>query len=286
MKASFFAVGVTIVAVAAAIAATSVSWLFWDAWKATDLEAFRAIVGAFSGAFFAYLFVRFGDALKKVYDRKEANHTALVTLQHYFNDCLSTTSDNVFVIDNCATVFTNARMATEEVPIYMNSFHQYQINKDLVVQLTNVEFLNEVFSLNVTLRKMNDSLATLDNTYSQLRDAYLAKSIDVPTYKANALRYRDRSVEIKGFLMQLKDDLIRLLAVTSILMEDRPFLARITLSLVRTTYPNNFDVRVHEEKARVVAEIAALGEASAKKILAAQGMGNDAQPCGAGDPGA
>jgi hypothetical protein len=174
-------------------------------------------------------------------------------------------------------------MATEEVPIYMNSFHQYQINKDLVVQLTNVEFLNEVFSLNVTLRKMNDSLATLDGTYSQLRDAYLAKSVDVQTYKANALRYRDRAVEIKGFLMQLKDDLIRLLAVTSILMEDRPFLARITLSLVRTTYPKNFDVRLHEEKTRVVAEIAALGEASAKKILAAQGIGNDAQPCGAGD---
>lgn len=271
MKSAFFAIGVAIVAIAAAIAAGSVTWLFWDAWKATDLEAFRAIVGAFSGAFFAYLFVRFGDALKKVYDRKESNHTALVKLQHYFNDCLSTTSDNVFIVDNCVTVFANVRMASEEVPIYMNSFHQYQINKDLVVQLTNVEFLNEVFSLNVTLRKMNDSLATLDGTYSQLRDSYLAKTIDVATYKENALGYRDRCIEIKGFLMQLKDDLIHLLAVANILMQDRPFLVRIILALVRTKYPKNFDIRLQAEKERVIAEIEALGEASAKKIREAQG---------------
>lgn len=270
MRSVFFAIGVAVVAIAAAIAAGSVTWLFWDAWKATDLEAFRAIVSAFSGAFFAYLFVRFGDALKKVYDRKEANHTALFKLQHYFNDCLSTTSDNVFIVDNCVNVFTNARMASEEVPIYMNSFHQYQINKDLVVQLTNVEYLNEVFSLNVSLRKTNDSLATLDSTYSQLRDSYFAKTIDVKTYKANALRYRDRCIEIKGFLMQTKDDLIRLLAVANILMQDRPFLARVILALVRTKYPKNFDIRLQVETERIIAEIEALGEASAKRIHKAQ----------------
>ena len=60
MKSVLFGIGVAIVAVAAAIAATSFTWVFWDAWKAYDLEAFRALVGAFAGAFFAYLFVRFG----------------------------------------------------------------------------------------------------------------------------------------------------------------------------------------------------------------------------------
>lgn len=168
MKSIFFAIGGVIVAISAAIVAGSVTWLFWDAWKSTDLEAYRAIVGAFSGAFFAYLFVRFGDALKKVYDRKEKNHSALVRLQHLFNDCLNTTSDNVFVADGCVSVFTDARMSSEGVPIYMNSFNQYQINTDLVVQLTNIEFLNDVFSLNVKLRKMNSSLETLDRSYSHM----------------------------------------------------------------------------------------------------------------------
>lgn len=271
MKSLFFAIGVTIVAISAAILAASTTWLFWDAWKATDLEAFRALVGAFAGAFFAYLFVRFGDTLKKVYDRKEANHTALVKLQHYFNDCLSTTSDNVFVVDNCVDIFTKERLASEEVPIYMNSFHQYQINKDTVVKLTNLEFLNEVFSLNESLRKMNDSLVTIDNSYSQLRNSYLASTLSAPTYKNNALRYRDRCIEIKGFLLQLNDDLIRLFAAANILLQDRPFLTRVILSIVRTKYPKNFGFRLQAEKERVTSEIESHAKASAKKIREAQG---------------
>lgn len=270
MKSLFFVIGVVIVAIAAAIVAGSMTWVFWDAWKSTDLDAFRAIIGALAGAFFAYLFVRFGDALKKVYDRKESNHTALVKLQHYFNDCLNTTSDNIFIINNCVEVFTEARLASTEVPIYMNSFHQYPVNQDVVTQLTNIDFLNEVFSLNITLRKMNSSLATIDRSYSQLRDSYLAKTIDETTYKANARQYRDRCTEIKAFLSQLKDDLIRLYAVTNLLMQDRPFLVRVILALVRTSYPKNFDVRLQIEQERVAAEIEAFAKISTQKIRETQ----------------
>ena len=270
MKSFSFAIGVVIVAIAAAIVVGSVTWVFWDALKSTDLDAFRAIIGAFAGAFFAYLFVRFGDALKKVYDRKESNHTALAKLQHYFNDCLNTTSDNIFIINNCVEVFTEARLASAEVPIYMNSFHQYPVNRDVVVQLTNVDFLNEVFSLNTTLRKMNDSLITIDRSYSQLRDSYLAKTIDEAIYKANARQYRDRCTEIKAFLLQLKDDLIRLYAVTNLLMQDRPFLVRVILALVRTSYPKNFDVRLQIEQERVAAEIETFAKISAQKIRETQ----------------
>lgn len=271
MKSLFFAIGVAIVATIAAIAAGSAIWLFWDALKGTDLEAFRAIVGAFAGAFFAYLFVRFGDAFKKVYDRKEMNHTALVKLQHYFNDCLNTTGDNVFIVNNCVDVFTDARLASADVPIYMNSFHQYLINRDVVTQLTNVDFLNEVYSLNVSLHKMNDSLATIDRSYSQLRDSFLAKNINVETYKANARQYRDRCAEINAFLLQLKVDLTRLFAVANLLLQNRPFLARVIMALVRTTYPKNFDARLQVEGERVAAEIEAFAKASAKKIRETQG---------------
>lgn len=270
MKSLLFALGVGIVAATAAISAASVSWLFWDAWKGSDLEAFRAIVGAFAGAFFAYVFVRFGDALKKVYDRKEANHTALVKLQHYFNDCLNITGDNIFIVDNCVEVFSDARLASADVPIFMNTYHQYPIDREIVSRLTNIDFLNEIYSLNISLQKMNASLATIDRSYSQLRDALLAKTIDVSTYKGNALQYRQRSLEMKGFLLQLKGDLIRLFATTNILMEDRPFLVRVIQSLVRTTHPKDFDRRLPAEQERVSGQIEAFAKASAEKIREAQ----------------
>src|SRR4051812_269798 len=100
MKSVGFAIGVILVAIIGAIAASSVTWIFWDAWKGSDRDAFRALLGAFAGAFFAFLFVRFGDGLKKVYERKEKHHTSLVRLQHYFNECLSITADNEFIADD------------------------------------------------------------------------------------------------------------------------------------------------------------------------------------------
>lgn len=270
MRSFLFAIGVAIVAISAAIAAGSVTWLFWDIWKATDLEAFRAIIGAFSGAFFAYLFVRFGDAFKKIYDRKEANHTALVKLQHYFNDCLNITSENIFIVDNCVGVFTEARLASEDVPIYMNSFHDYPINRDIVISLTNTDFLNEVYSLNISLQKMNGSLTTIDRAYSQLRDALLAKNVDSGTYKTNARQYRERCIEIKAFLLQLKDDLIHLFAISNLLQKDRPFLIRIIQKFVRSTYPKNFSTELLIEKTRVAAEIESYAKASAENIKKTQ----------------
>ncbi|OQW76895.1 MAG: hypothetical protein BVN35_05580 [Proteobacteria bacterium ST_bin11] len=271
MKQLLFAFGITVVAAVAAIVAGSMSWLFWDAWKSTDLEAFRALLGAFSGAFFAYVFVRFGDALKKIYECKEAHYFALLRLQHYFNDCLNTTSDNVFIINDCChKVFSEIRLASADAPIYMNSFQQYQINRQIVMSLTNIDFLNEVYSLNVSLQKINDSLATIDRAYSQLRDAFLAKNIDLSTYKTNARQYRDRCAEMRGFLDQLKEDLIRLLAITNLLLEDRPFLVRVTQSSVRTSYPKNLDALLKIEWQKVITEIDASGKASAQKINQAQ----------------
>lgn len=270
MKSALFIIGTLIAAIAGSLAGGSAIWMFWSAWKDTDLEAFRALLGGFAGGFFAYVFVRFGDALKKVYDRKELNHTNLVKLQHYFNDCLNATSDNLFIISDCRGVFTDARRDGKEAPIYMNSFHQYAIDGQLVINLTNIDFINEVYSLNAGLKKLNHSLATIDHAYTSLRDAFLSKNVDVETYKQNAWQYRDRCTEVEGFLVQTKDDLIRLYAASNLLLEDRPFFLRILQRLVRRRYTKNFDARLKLETVRVKAEMEAISDASKKRIQEAQ----------------
>lgn len=271
MKPALVAIGIAIVAVAAGLVAASGAWLFWDAWKSSDLEAFRALVGGFAGAFFAYLFVRMGDALKKLYDRKETNHTALVKLQHYFNDCLNATSDNLFIINDCASVFSEERLGTNQAPLYMNAFHTYVIDRETVTKLTNLDFLNEVYSLNVSLNKTNHSLGTIDRAYILFRDALIAKNIDIPIYQANARRYRDRCLEMRGFLMQLQGDLIRLYAITNLLLKgDRPFFLVVLQRLVRTAYPKNFQALLAVEHPRVKAEMEALAKASADRNREAQ----------------
>jgi hypothetical protein len=281
LKSVLFVIGIAVVSIAAAIAAGSATWVFWDAWKASDMEAFRALVGAFAGAFFAYIFVRFGDGLKKIYDRKEKHHTSLVRLQHYFNDCLNTTSDNIFIADECIKVFDENRLQGNEHPIFMNVFHQYPIDRELVIGLTNVKFVNEVYSLNVGLHKMNDSMATVDRAYAQVREAFVAKHISDADYLLNARRTRQRSIELKAFLLQLKQDLIRLFATSNLLLQDPPFFVRVIRLVTETGYPRDFEITLSREVVKVTGEMEGIGQESAKRIREAQA--HAAQPSGAAD---
>lgn len=266
MKSALFGVGVAIVAAVAAIAATSATWVFWDAWKGSDREAFRAIVGAFAGAFFAFLFLRLGDGLKRIYERKEKHHTALVRLQHYFNDCLNTTDDNLFIADDCVRVFDEGRLQSGDRPIFMSQFQQYAIDRELLIGLTNLEFLNEVYTLNVELRKLNDSLATVDRAYAQVREAFLSKKLELPDYLVNARLTRKRSLEMKEFLLQTKRDLIRLFATSNLLLKDAPFLVRVIRALAKSSYSKDFKEQLTDEIRRVSQEMDGLAKVSGERI--------------------
>jgi hypothetical protein len=270
MKSILFVAGVAIVCAVVAVVSASATWVFWDAWKASDREAFRALVGAFAGAFFAYVFVRFADGFKKVYDRKEKNHTTLVRLQHYINDCLNTTSDNMFIADDCIKVFSEERLRSEEISIYMNVFHEYHIDREQLIGLTNVRFLNEMYSLNVHLTKLNSSMATVDRAYAQIRDAFVSKNVGRAEYVANSRRTRDRCAELRGHLLQTKEDLVRLFAAINLLLRNPPFLIEVIKYLTQTSHPNSFEADLDSELVRVRADMEKISSESAKRILAAQ----------------
>ena len=210
--------------------------------------------------------MRLGEGLKRIYERKERNHTALVRLQHYFNDCLNTTADNLFIADDCVRVFDETRLQSGDHPIFMSQFQQYEIDRELPIGLTNVEFLNEVYTLNVELRKLNDSMETVDRAYAQVREAFLAKKLELPDYLANARLTRKRSLEMKEFLLETKRALIRLFAASNLLLKDAPFLVTVIRALAKSSYSKDFKERLSEETSRVSQEINGLANVSGERI--------------------
>ena len=266
MREVTFAIGVLLVAIIAGMAVGSVTRIIGDAWKGVDRDAFRALLGAFAGAFFAFLFVRFGDALKTVYERKEKHHTSLVRLQHYFNDCLNTTGDNLFISDDFLKIMTEARLAGGERPIFMNQFQQYGLDRELPIGLTNLAFTNEVYTINVELRKLNDSMAAVDRAYSQVREAFIAGKVDTATYFENVRLSRARFNEIKHFLHETQSDLTKAFATSNILLRDAPFLVRVIRKFVNSRYPRNFERLLQNEVTRVKAEIEQGAKASRVRI--------------------
>lgn len=266
MRDVLFALGVAVVAAVAAIAATSATWIFWEAWRGTEREAFRALLGAFSGAFFAFLFIRLGEGLKRVYDRKEKNEVALVRLQHYFNDCLNITGDNVYLADDTLQIFDEKRLQLNELPICTNRFQHYPIEREILLGLTNTDFLNDVYTLNVGLQKLNHSLAATDRSYEQIMEAFISKKIEPPTYVENVRHSKPKYIELREFLLETQDDLVRLFAAANLLRRDVPFLLRVIGALTKSKYSETFEAKLQAEIPRVQAEIQSGAEKSRVRI--------------------
>src|SRR4029077_14309481 len=114
---------------------------------------------------------RLAEALKRLFDRQETHHKTLNRLQHYFNECLSITGDNIFVSEDFLKIFPDEVLAAGELRVFVNRFHPYPIERELLLGVSNVDFLNDVYTLNVELRKLNDSMGAIDRAYEQTMEA-------------------------------------------------------------------------------------------------------------------
>ncbi len=83
-------------------------------------------------------------------------------------------------------------------------------------------------------------------------------------------RTRDRCIQVRPFLKQINEDLVRLFAITNLLMKNPPFLLRVTQALIRTKYPKEFEKLLECETAEVKAGMAAIAEASGQRIREAE----------------
>ncbi|MBC7943771.1 MAG: hypothetical protein H7X91_00555 [Burkholderiales bacterium] len=248
------------------IAAGSATWLFWNVSKASDLEAFRALLGGFAGAFFAFLFIRLGDWLTRLYQRRATHYNALVRLQYYFNECLVLTGDNIFIADDFFRCFAEESREGEELRIFMNRFIAYPRDIELVISLSNIDYANELYSFNIEIQKTNQSMATVNRSYEQMLEAFVSKNIDASVYQANVHALRIHYVELRKFLLRIKHDLVLLIAKARLLDREAPWLFKVIRALTSTTYGKGFEKRVGVEATKVESEIEAVAKKSRDKI--------------------
>ena len=247
--------GIILLCMIAGVVGGSLAWNLWSVWRGSDLEAFRAIAGGFSGAFFAYLFVRLGESMKLLYDRQRANGNALVRLQHYFNVCLEILNTNEKTIDKMQIALSDARLRSSCIPMFGVGFRPFQINRELPLSLTNIDYINDVCDFNADLELINLDLASIQQGLQEVRDAFLAKAIEEADYKDNAKRFRESSSQLLPFLARSRSQIIRLIAISRILLSRKSFWSKLTEKVVRTSYPANLPGRLPSVELDVKREI-------------------------------
>lgn len=228
-------------------------------------KSFEIFMGGFAGAFFAFLFLRLGEALTKIYERQNKHYNALVRLEHVCNRYLSIISNNVFVVDDFTTL---AKKALEENKpfIYFNVLHEFVLDEEIILSLSNLDLINDVFSFEMGINKMNNSISATNRFYGEIKSAFIQKTIDFDTYKVNVGILVSKLSELKAFLVDLERENKEIVATARILMKDKPIFTSLIHMFSKKGYPNDIETKTIQEIKELDKEIEQVRAASQTRI--------------------
>lgn len=176
------------------------------------------LISSFCGAFFAFLFVEFSKWIQRIRKRKKINYNTLVQLDHIGNENLSILYDNIFVVNDMIITIDNS-IKDKEAKINFNTFEDVIINREALVGLSDIEFLNQCFVFNVHSRKINNSLLSLKKFYSQINSFFKNKG-DIVTYLENLKIFKQHLETISLYLNNMIEEQKVLLATLRVLKKN------------------------------------------------------------------
>jgi len=222
-------------------------------------------IGAFMGAFFAFLFIRLSEAFTRFYDRKKQNHNALVKFEYEGNTYFYKISDNLFVLEDFSNIAKKI-IDKNEPAICFNILHEFILDKDVLLDFVNLDLINKAFSFNAGIEKMNHSIASYNRFYSDIKTAFIGKNINFATYQLNVSILKDKTEELKKFLIGLESECKELVAITRLLMENKTFFTKITYFFLAKKLSERIKKRIPEEVKKMEQEMEATRKESEEKI--------------------
>ncbi|MFH0972828.1 MAG: hypothetical protein V1768_02435 [Patescibacteria group bacterium] len=221
-------------------------------------------VGAFMGAFFAFLFIRIGDISTKIYERNKLHHNTLVKIELLFNNYQNIINDNIFIIDKFIEIAEKC-ISQNQPFVYYNKLHQFPAHKELLLDLRNIDLINEIFTFQIDIDKMNSSMQTATDLYSSMSQALTSGAMNVGAYNVNIKDLIKKYKVLKAYLKALENDNIKIVATIRILLEQKTF-SNYFISLPAQRYPKNLKEKVDKEIKKVHGEIEVIREQSQKRI--------------------
>lgn len=242
------------------------AFFFIFAWKIFDRIFFTQsdfniqfqFLSAFAGAFFAFLFIRIVDGLSKTYDRAVKHFNALVKAEYQMNFYLNEVNDNIFILESI-------KKAISRKMVSLADLKEFPIKDDLLIELSNIEIIQDLFDLNVNFSKTNHSMATFIKIYTELCNSFLDKKINHPTYQLNLVYVQKNADLLIASLSSIDKKVVQLLAKIRIKAKnDRPLLTSVIQELSTSKRIENKELNV--EIRQIDNEIKTEKERSTKEL--------------------
>ena len=225
-----------------------------------QIELFTQSFAAFFGAFFAYLFLRIGDFFSKVYERQVKHFNSLVILETQLNELGGIVHDNLYVIPDFRRVITSGN-------VYFNNLHSLPYDKSHYEKLYDLDLINELFSYNYQLRKLNDDIETLTNGYGELKNALIQGSLNHESYILNVQNIAHHLITLEVFLKDIEEKNVRLQArITVQMRRDIPLGTRLLQIFAHSDGSKLNKKEIEKQEAKLRSELKESSEKSQKEI--------------------
>ncbi|MBD3342827.1 MAG: hypothetical protein GF353_27260 [Candidatus Lokiarchaeota archaeon] len=221
----------------------------------------QLILGAFFGAFFSFLFVRYG----MIYERKNKNYNALVKLEYQVNSVINQIEGNKHAIEVYKKVF-NKGFENSGTPVVYTKLQEFMVNNNILLDLTNINLINDLLSYFIDIEKTNSDIQLLDEIYKELRANIVNGSISEEVYKKNIEYFKSQLDIFEKFIDDLHDQTISKLAIIRLLSKNKPFFTRIILQFSQNRYTNRISKNLPNEIRQIKAEIREVKKESQEQI--------------------
>lgn len=204
-------------------------------------------VGGLIGALATYILMRGNDIAEKILNRSNRHRTALVKLEQIYCENLDIIYRNIDNIEKFILTIKNASKIGA-IPWFFGKFHTIVYDKTVLIDLTTIDFMNDILSLNIDYARTNSDMDNIMDMYDKLKPS-LAQSETAEKF----LGYLD---ELARFL---KEDLDKkteetLAKVQTLLTFKGPIIVRfIMLFMQKKAYTDKF-VKLYPEILRKVKE--------------------------------
>lgn len=233
-----------------------------------DNNFFASASAAFFGAFLAFLFLRIAEFFKSYSDRTAKNYNALVKLEHILNRLLTSLDDIIYIIETFEGIYTTYinNPHKDHVFVWGNKLHPVTMLDEPILELLNTDLINELFALNIHLRKLNESMETINSTYAESKDALFNKQIDPGNYLENTKRTYEKCLKLKGFVYSYNEETMQALAAVRVLAKKRPLISHVLRKISGYKYGRNFNAQRSEELIKLRNEAETIKSESQNKI--------------------
>ncbi len=215
---------------------------------------------AFAGAFFAFLFLRLAEFLSKIYQRQVKHYNSLVILVTQLNELGGIIHDDLYLIPPFKKGITSGN-------IYFSKLRPLPIDRSHYENLYDIDLINDLFSFNYQLRKLNDDIDSLGEGYAEIKNAYIQHNIQRPDYLINAQITAELLTALEIFLKDMEERTVQLMAKVRLMSKkDMPLGTRIMQWFIKTSGSKIKKSEIESEAEKLHAEIEETKTASQKEI--------------------